>query len=266
MKTISQWLAAVVVAGFVTSSFGQIILQNNFDGNAGNDIGPAFTQFNNGVGSLATNNTDPATGLISFARVGTSGTPSVGLVSEIGINAGAGGFTVTWVVNSASANINPHANGWFFGVQTNNIGLWNAGSGNVNGAVGLRISQTELLEYVVNPSTGVSATALTAAQDFSDLADGFTVSLTLNNNNTWSATTAGLTYDVSTGGSLVGITYSDFASSLYASTFLQFGLQNQQMWAQYDSVTITAVPEPTAMSLIACAGAAILFIRRRRMM
>ena len=238
-------------------------LSNNFDGNDANDTGPGFFVAWNATDGGNNNTSDAATGLIQFTDNGGSGTPAVGLVASNRINlASAPGFAITWEIESTDP-ISTTANGWFFGVQ-DSIGnqadgssLWNR---NPAIALGLRITEGDGLELVETPEgTGPVATELFAdgTLDPGSYTNGFTVAFTVNSDDTWSATTTGLSPELSTNGTLSTVFYSDIAGTLYASTFLQSS-SSQTQTVHYASVSLfsTEAATPAVISITPGTGGA----------
>ena len=246
------------------------ILSNNFDGNDTNDIGGTFGIVSN---PLPQNNTsDASTGLISFSRRDAA----LGFSSTTGFDAQAyPGVTVTWVISSLSNGFG-QANGWFFGLQSaqgiegDGSTLWN----NNPNAIGVNMFGTKPTGAGSGPGTVSQdspelahidvTTGLNAPGDPA-LADGFTVSLTLNADDTYSVWSSGLTSDFDqnlSGPMPAGFTYSDLGNSTFATMTLQHA-NTTIMTMQVDSVTVTAVPEPSTFALMAV-GLLAFSVRRKR--
>lgn len=251
-----------------------VILSNNFNNNAGDDTGPGFVIVSNGTEDNSVSNA--STGRISFEDTGT-GTPTVGFSSSSALDvSGAAGFTLTWAITSGNplqlGSVN--ANGWFFGVQDGQgqegVGgtLWN----NVGNAIGINMRPGGAWGISTDPgSTAANPTATDlfggANPTGTSINDGFTLSLTLMNDNSWTATSTGLSTNFNaSGASLPGtVTYSDVASSLYVSTTLQStGTPFPITSVTYDSVTLDTivVPEPSGTILLGVSG--MMFALRRR--
>ena len=79
--------------------------------------------------------------------------------------------------------------------------------------------------------------------------DGFTVSFTLNSDNSWSASTSGLSSDINTNGTVVGTFYNDIAGNAIVSSFYQSATANADL-INYDSVSLTTLPEPATIGLL----------------
>ena len=220
--------ALVVVAIASSPSFAQIVISNNFDGDDTNDLGGAFVLSSNG---LEDNDASvPATGLIQFQDVDTNN-PTVGFTSSTAVDLTSfDGFTVEWVVASGVNTADIRSNGWFFGVQ-DGVGMQGVGDSlwnNVPDAIGVTLfrggdfSQAEFAESFASDGAGESFASV-GTSDAAAAADGFTISLTLNSDNTWSVSSVGLdtgSGELSGSGTLVAAdTYASFADNLFASTF-----------------------------------------------
>lgn len=240
-----------------------IVLSNNFDGNAGNDIGPAFNIVSNGREDNDT--TDPATGLISFNDDGSAGNPTVGFSSSSSLDlSGAPGFILIWTVDNASVVDISH-NGWFFGVQgtqgqqgSGNT-LWN----NVGLSVGVGLITTNnfIDRNSSNGGTNQTSLGITSPTNAS-LNSGFSITMALNSDDTWTVSSTGLSDNINTSGSLSNASYSDIASDLYVSTSFQT-VSTVIHSAQYGSVTIETIPEPSSSVLLGVCSLAFVLFRRR---
>ena len=253
--------ALVVVAIASSPSFAQIVISNNFDGDDTNDLGGAFVLSSNG---LEDNDASvPATGLIQFQDVDTSN-PTLGFTSSTAVDLTSfDGFTVEWVVASGVNTADIRSNGWFFGVQ-DGVGMQGVGDSlwnNVPDAIGVTLfrggdfSRAEFAESFASDGAGESFASV-GTSDAAAAADGFTISLTLNSDNTWSVSSVGLdtgSGELSGSGTLVAAdTYASFADNLFASSFFQVNSQADgasgaggatpgNVGGQYTSVTVTGI-------------------------
>ncbi|MCH7228096.1 hypothetical protein [Haloferula sp. A504] len=248
---------------FTVPAGAATLLSNDFGGGA--DIGPGFQQLYNGQGTASA---DPATGTITTTGVDNA---AIGLNTSGTVDASAApGFTIEWVVSSFTGDSfndgsgsRVRFNGWFFGVTTDTgsggTSLWN----NTGEAVGILMDGgNSYTDWSFVQRTGGSLdsnTALNGSQPtVASFNDGFTVSLTINDDNTWSASSTGLSNNISSSGSLAAGTYATIAGSLVANTTIQ----GTQVGYVIDSVTLTTIPEPTTATLFG--GLLVLTLLRRR--
>ena len=255
-------IAALGMALFAgPAQAGIIVLSNNFDGGA--TVGPAFQGLSNGVGTGGSG--DPATGVIITGAWGSS---ARGLNTESALDlSGYTEFTIDWVVSVASNVGSIEANGWFFGVTSSTAtdadGLWN--NNPARPAVGLLMLSPSWDDWslAVNNSGGIDTTRSLGGSvpTNASFEDGFALSLTLKNDDTWSASSTGLSNNITnTDGTLPTGTYADLAGTVVANT----SVQGENISYTVGSVTITAVPEPGAWLLFLVAAACGLLVRRRR--
>lgn len=161
-------------------------------------------------------------------------------------------FTVTWNLESiASDAFTISKNGLFLGVQNKKDDAWN----NVTSlGIGIRSSAGagDLdLVYGKGENKG-SESPLLASGTLADasIQDGFTVALTVNYDNTWSVSTTGLSTNINASGTLSHVTYSEVASTLFASTALQLNKNVALHTLTHDSVSVTLPVEGAASSAI----------------
>lgn len=262
-------IIALATLGIVSSSHASILIDYTFDGIA-NDIGPAVQQFTNGIGTGGSSST--STGLITTGSAvnSTYGLNSSGLVSLTGYTS----FTATFVIDSiaigSTAVADLASNGMFFGVvagpeatNTDATGIYAQngldsfgyvpGSGNWG--------DHAILQNVLGPG-GVTTDSIASAQPSdASLKDGFTVSLTVNNDDTWSVASTGLSTDLSDNGTIAGL-WSTFSPGIGLNTSLQGAASGQLDMA---SMTLTAIPEPSTcgLLLISLVGGLVRSRRRR---
>ena len=244
---LSVFAVVVMAASPLTA---QVLISNNFDGDDSNDLGGAFVISSNDLEDE--DMTDPANGLISFLDEGTSN-PSVGITSSEGVDfSGFDGFTVEWEVAAGFSTADIISNGWFFGVQ-NSPGiqgdggtLWN----NLPDAVGVTLFRNgnftgvDFAESFALNGNGENFRRVDVVEEPDETAltlnevaeDGFTITLTLNSDDTWSVSSEGLdagSGELSGSGTLVSGNgtdpptplYATFANNLFASSFFQVDSQ-----------------------------------------
>ena len=246
-----------------STSNATTLLFNNFDGDDLNDTGPAFQQITNGQGSDESTNLN--TGLISSATDSANSAIGFNTGSKVDVTAlapTATGFTIQWVVSGATFTSNDtssnaagtvNANGWFFGVTA---GTGSGGSdlfNNVGHAFGITLlsenfspNTIALFESGVGNGSQVSTSLGVASPSAASINDGFTLSLTFNSDSSWSAFTTGLDNNISTSGTADDARYDILGGGLVPNTTVQ-GLDIDYT---IDSVTVTAIPEPSAALMV----------------
>ena len=86
------------------------------------------------------------------------------------------------------------------------------------------------------------------------------MTLTLNDDDSYSISTSGLTTNVSESGTITGL-YSDYSGGVGAYVSAQ---ANQTETVQVNSITLETIPEPSSYALIAVSlGLASIALRRR---
>jgi hypothetical protein len=254
---VPMLMVAVMVVAAQTPVWGAVLIDNNFDGVA-DDIGPSFANRSWGDSS----NANPNTGVLQLDdrnhyRVGLSTTSTVDASS-------APGFTATWSVSSSNVTSAAVTEaGWFFGVSTATNGSNNLWDDSPGFSFGVLMSSAHFSDWVVvdHSDTSIETQHAMAGVIPSDasMQDGFTLSITLNSDDTWEVTTTGLSNTSTHTGSLSSnVTYSDLAGSLLATTHLQGG----NLTYTVTRATLTTVPEPASLALIGLGG--LMMIRRRR--
>ncbi|BDS07551.1 hypothetical protein NT6N_25910 [Oceaniferula spumae] len=246
--------------GLIASSQAATVLQSN-DFGAGPDIGPALQQTTNSLGTGGSS--DPSTGVITTGANNTStyGFNSSGLVDVTSV-AGATGFTVEWVVTGISQNVDAiQSNDMFFGVtgnaSTSTTGVPNLFNNSGN-AIGIKLDVINLQSSFFEVG-GAQNAQMPAGLTTASMEDGFIISFTVNDDNTWSATSTGLETEINSSGTLAQTTYAGIASGLGAYT----SVQGNSVIYTVDNVTITTVPEPSSAALLGFGGLALVLRRRK---
>lgn len=264
-------LTALLASNYADAS--TTLISNNFDGGA--TTGPAFQAFDNEQGTDGSS--DPATGVITTATDVTNST--YGLNNSTTVDASSfSSFTVTWTVSSTAFNGTAGDtsdftfNGWFFGVVSGTDATGTTGTSLYNNnpnAIGIVLvtdaggTRPASMSLVQDSSAGsiASSTLGAAVPTEASLLDGFSISLTINSNDTWSAISTGLSDDINATGTLnaSSVLFADVASSLGTNT----SAQGDGISYTLDSVTLTAIPEPSSLALFA-SGLGAMLVRRRR--
>ena len=268
MKRLTFQLAVIVALGMALfagpSRAGTIVLSNNFDGGA--TVGPAFQQVANGLGAGGSAN--PTTGVITTSTNSDVSAYGLNTISSLDLSEYTA-FTITWVVSAATltgTDAEIRSNGWLFGVTNSTLTDGNGLFNNVSESAGLLMiaTTTDGWEFYVRDNSTRIVSALNGDQpDFATFEDGFTLSLTLKDDNTWSASSTGLSNNINlTNQALLGDqTYATLAGNAVAYT----SMQGWNTSYNVDSVTIIAVPEPSTLVMFGIVGlAGLLSLRRRR--
>jgi hypothetical protein len=270
-------VAAAIVSALVAGSAqaATILVDRTFDGVA-NDVGPAFQQISNGVG---TGSATVGTGVVTLANV-TSGSPSTSrgfntsTTVDVTSVSGATGFKIEWVVTGGTTLVTHPtptnggtgngitANGLFFGVTNSTSATGTGLFANTTEAIGVTIISPTHGNYSLYQTNGTDqdVTSLGISPTQASLEDGFTLALTVNNDNTYLVTSTGLSTNFNASGTLsaTGTQYSEIASSLVANT----SIQGDNVSYTVSRVTVTAIPEPSS-ALLGSLGLLALLRRRR---
>jgi hypothetical protein len=283
MKNIPVFFSACLwVSGAVSAN--TVLIHNDFDG-LSDDIGPAFQQLSNGNGG---GSADPATGVVLCGGMSETGDGAWGLNSVRTIDvSGANGFTVEWVVDRFSGDHHDILfNGFFFGVvagsaatATDADALFN----NEPAAIGIHLFEKHIayksqMNILQDPEGGgthaIAETSLGGATPtLASMRDGFSLRFTLNSDNTWSASSAGLSPDFNATGSLQekegAPLYADLADGLGIYSSIQganvgYTLHSVSLTAG-SGATISAPPiyEPGTLGLITAFGGGVVLVCRR---
>ncbi|CAA6692447.1 MULTISPECIES: PEP-CTERM sorting domain-containing protein [unclassified Lentimonas] len=269
MTTLKSIYLSAFAATFLVgqASAATILIESNFDG--GSTTGPAFQEFDNGQGTNGT--ASPATGVISTAT-DSANNSNVGMnnVSTVDVTSYTS-FTVEWVVDSAT--IDPADitfNGWWFGIGSSTATNGTAIYANNPGSIGIALvtdaasGRPNSMSFVQDGGSTVAQTSLGVAEPSqASILDGFTISMTLNSDDTWSAFSSGLSADFSESGSLTDAN-GNFLYSDLTSVSTNTSIQGGELSYTLDSVTLTTVPEPSSYALLAgLLGLSYVMVRRR---
>ena len=277
LPTTSLLTAATVCAALATGSTNAAVLvDHTFDGSA-NDIGGlTFQEVSNGLGSGGSS--DLSTGVITAGIVPGNDTSSYGFNATSSIDVttaapSANGFKIRFTVSATDVDVSDlDNNGLFFGVVsgtgangTTGTSLWNndphafgyvAGS-NAYGDNVMRQDGANAGTSVTTPLGGVAPTN-------ASFQDGFTITLSLFDDDTWTITSTGLlATDLNGSGSLTTTGTGIFDYDAIAADLTPYvGIQGESGGKiTVDRITVTAIPEPGSLALLGLGG---LLIARRR--
>ncbi len=265
MKTLTTLAALAALA--LHASADVTVVDFSFD-NTANDTGPAFQHFDNATGSPVATLTN---GVVS-----SSGTAAAGFNTVSSVNLSSySGFTVKIVVESSNFDTTVAGyNGSFLGIatgananNTDGTALWNNVGTSADPAIGVQFGDAGRgtagdIELAVD--AGAASYTTLAAYTTNSANDGFTLFLSFSDNGEndagVSVATTGLETELAYTGT-VGYSYDTLADAVSANVSAQGG-------GAFDlaSYSITAIPEPATLGLVAAFGGAVLFIRRRFMM
>lgn len=276
MKQYLLTLLILVCCGFPGTAQGQTVIISN-DFGAGADIGPGFQLLSNGVGGNGT--FDPDSGIVTTASANNN-TTGFNNVSLTTLDSLTTSIETEFVITSADVT-GLDANGFFLGLVTGTNATDQTGAGLFNNdpaAIGILLQNgngvPDNVLMIQDPDGGTPAltgTALTT-QGFptaASLADGFTLNFTIFDDNTFTASSTGLSEDFNSSGTLdTSGTFPVFADFVAGGIGVNGSIQGDNGTAAFtiDSVTVSsfsAVPEPTSTGII-CLGLFGLVTRRRR--
>jgi|GEM_PF-2299846 len=254
-------LASLLLAGFAGPTSASI-LYNDFDTGTSTDVGPTFQQVTNGSGSGGVS--DPATGSV---QTGDWGSSTYGLNTANAVNLtdtpDATGFTLEWHVSAADIRDEDNAkyNGWFFGItnstDASKDGLFNQASHSL-GIILIANTIPDMSLYE-NADGSVATTDLGVGNPtVTSLEDGFTLSMTFREDNTWSVYSTGLSEDFTASGTAATADYATLSQNLVVNT----SIQGANIGYTVEQVTLATVPEPTALALMASALAIVGLLHR----
>lgn len=260
----------VAIVSFGHANADVILIESNFDGAA--STGPAFQFLSNNSGAAGVQSSgDPANGTLDTAGLNTSaaGFNNVSTVDATAVT-NSNAFTVEWVVDSILNSDNISFNGLFLGVVS---GTDATGGGpgslfnNNPAAVGIRLLNGDFQFVEDAQGNGAQTTTLLSqtSPTTATLEDGFTLSFTVNDDDTWTAFSSGLSTEFSAAGTLGGATtnYASIADDLGASA----SVQGADIDLTIGSVSVTAinsVPEPSSILVLGLGALALLQRRNRR--
>ncbi len=260
-----------LAAGFLPAQ-AAVLIDHTFDGVA-NDTGPAFQEVQNTSGTAGTANL--STGEIKLGNFDSSnvGFNNVSTVNVTALDPTATGFTATFYVTSTTADVSSLLyNGMFFGVVSGTAATGTGGSnlwvnnpdafGYVagSGAYGDHLMRQDGTTDANSTNSSLTTTQPTDAS----FKDGFTLSLSMFNDNSWSITSTGLSTNLNGSGSLntAAFSYADIVNDLGLYVSLQGQAGNPTITMNRMTLESVAVPEPS--SALLCLGGLGLLLRRRR--
>ena len=263
-KTTFVALFALIMGITVASAAPITLIDKTFDGNDGNDIGGAWQ----GAGWAGISTGNPSTGEVTLSTGNNNMRANLNSAGTVDVS-GASSFTITWDIASGATNFLTDGdktgvwhNGLFFGVTNETAGKFE----DADFAFGVNLVKgTESAGWAVvdSVSGSYSAYALSGtAPTQTSMEDGFTLSITLNDDDTYEVSSTGLSNTDTSTGSLSGskASYSDFASLM---AYTSVGGGGVTYTVTRATLTAAAIPEPSTM-ILAGLGLAGLTLRRRR--
>jgi len=186
-----------------------VLVSSNFDDST--PVGPAFQQVANGLGQGGMS--DGSTGVITAGNVATS---TFGLNTGATVDAtsvaGSTGFEIEFVVTSVTNAAAIQSNGMFFGVSSNTDATGTDGPSLYNNnpdSIGIGFFGANANFGAEDAVRFIQETDGFNVQDpgiisptIESLEDGFTITLQVNEDDTWSASSSGLSDDFNVSGTL----------------------------------------------------------------
>ncbi len=265
-------LASVVtLAALALPTHAATLIDYEFDGSAG--TGPDFQQVTNGLNTGGSSNL--TTGLITTGNGVNSnyGFNNDATIDIPNLDPSATGFYLTFEVAATTANVSSlGANGLFFGIVsgagatgTGATNLWNQDPlafGFVAGSTSFGDHLMRQKAALVGGSAESTALTTTAPSNLS-YQDGFTFTLGLFDNDTWSVSSTGLSTNLNQTGSLntTIFSYADIADDVGAYVSLQ-GQGSSTLTV--DRITLVTVPEPSAFAILGLGVASLVGLARFR--
>ena len=273
---MNKLFLAPAIAMLSTNAFGVVVIQNNFDGGAG--TGPALQLFSNGAGN-ATGTFDPSTGLVSTGiGTGNTNTGATGINNAVltTIPMDATAITVVYDITSVAGVETIRSNGFFLGIATGAGATGTGGSALFNNdaaSIGLRLFSDDA-DIVRDGASGPVAILSPGAIDpgfAASIADGFTFTLTVRDDNTFDASTTGLSTDLVVTGVDIGSTDPGFDAFISGGVGINASIQGNGIDGGAPAAEFTVgsvevfatVPEPSTSMLVGLASGLALFRRRR---
>jgi len=228
------------------------LIDHTFDGVA-NDVGPAFQQVTNGLGTGGLSNL--STGAITTGSNGGGRNSTYGFNNAATIDVGlldpsAIGFRATFEVGSVNADVSSLSyNGLFFGlvsgtgaIGTEGPGLWNQDPD----AFGYVAGSDSYGNHVLRQDGDTNFPMSTVRPTAQSIQDGFTVSVSVFSDNSWRVTSTGLSTELDHMGFLKNsdFTYADIVNELGLSVSLQ---GEDGATIDIDRITLTTLSPASAV-------------------